>query len=300
MIDQCSKDPRKRDALLQQKSQYRYLCSVAHVEELLGALEGAKDNPWNMEQAAALKACMEALLEPGVLNPPPGGEGEILLTPESIDQCLARTAQYYTRDTIRKKAALMKETPLPPPAFSRAYHDSNEPWHAIWEEVSVKEAIKARNAGPDPRQLIVLFLDACSIYGPKNARLLLAQHIQSARQTIVPGMFPDVKSCFNNVEYVMEQLSRVLRACGYHRDKTLRTVHSGEYDISHLIYATFCDCFVTQDDHLAYRARAIYDFLGAPVKTVLLDKDFQPKPFQRQPPAASAAKPSMTQANEKP
>lgn len=279
IIDRCVKDPQKMDSLLQKKSDFHYLCSVAHVEELLGAVAGAKNNPKNMEQAAALKAYMETLFEPGILNPPLNGEGEILLTPESIDQCLTRTGLYYTRDVIHRNAALMKKTPLPSPALSRAYHDSNEPWHAIWEEPSVKEELKVHNAGLTPSQLGRFFLDACDIYGLENAKLLLSQQIQVSEHPIAPGMFPDIQSHFGNIEYVVEQLSRVLRTCGYHRDKTLRAVHSGEYDISHLIYATSCDYFVTQDDPLAYRALAIYDFLGAPTKTVLLDKNFQPKAF---------------------
>ena len=64
----------------------------------------------------------------------------------------------------------------------------------------------------------------------------------------------------------------MLNACGYNRDKDIRTANSGAYDTEHAIYATYCMYFVTEDEKLRKRLNAIYYFLGIPTKCVTFDE----------------------------
>lgn len=60
---------------------------------------------------------------------------------------------------------------------------------------------------------------------------------------------------------------------GYHReakDKSRSRLH----DVSHIIYAAYCDTFVTADRRLAKKAQAIYSVLGVST-LVVLAKEFE-------------------------
>ena len=63
-------------------------------------------------------------------------------------------------------------------------------------------------------------------------------------------------------------LFRILDAYSYYRDDKERTVKSSIYDIEHLIYASCCDYFVTQDKKLRKRAEQIYKKMKLNVKVI--------------------------------
>lgn len=277
ILDQCSKDESKMKFILRQKEDISYLGSVAHIEELWGAIKNAKTDSIHSKQAARIKDCMEEIFSAGILNPT--ANAAIILKDESINDCLKRTKMFDTRETILKDASDMKKASQACPDFSKKYYCSETKWHDIWQEKCMIDYIKEINSGKNSpafkAQIQDLYAKLCQVYGEKVAIQAINQQISSAQQEIAPGIFPEIQNSFNKIEYVIERLARGLRRCGFYRDRELRKINSGEYDTEHLIYATYCNYFITQDRKLWYRALAIYDYLNVPTKIILLPENFE-------------------------
>lgn len=67
---------------------------------------------------------------------------------------------------------------------------------------------------------------------------------------------------FHELEAIIEYLDKGLQLNNYNGDKNINKVRSGIHDVSHTIYGTYCQFFVTDDHRLAKRVAAIYSFLG--------------------------------------
>jgi len=89
--------------------------------------------------------------------------------------------------------------------------------------------------------------------------------------------FSDIKEKFYLVEIYIELASRILETSGMNKDrekikkkKTIEQIaRSWTHDTSHVIYASYCEFFICNDEKLRNKARAIYKFLEVP--TVILD-----------------------------
>lgn len=87
----------------------------------------------------------------------------------------------------------------------------------------------------------------------------------------------DFKNSFNEylrynlwaLESIIEILFNLLDGYGYNRDKNKRVAESSVYDTQHAINASFCDIFVTNDEHFLKKVKAVYWYLG--VKTEVLN-----------------------------
>lgn len=265
IFDLCAKQASVLD-WIKHKTGYTLYCSTAHCEELYRALINAK-TVLAKSQAQAIKDSIGSLCVAGILNPGPQG---VFLKKEPIDSCLQRIEKYDTTAIIQQTAKHLKSTHIQPPAFSHNYHNSSEQWKAVWEEVQIKNAICELNRMRLlPEQLISLHINLVKVYGRKTADLQLIQLINDMSE-ISFGCYKEIKNSYGKMEYVIEQLARILSRFGYYRDSNVRTFNSGEYDITHLIYGTFCDYFITEDAKLRARALAIYYYLQAPVQVVSL------------------------------
>lgn len=243
---------------MKDKTGYLYYCSTAHIEELHRALMNAKTETAK-SQAQAIKATMDSLCIMGVLNPISQG---IFLKKEHIDDCLERIEKYDTTEIIKQGANILKSTHIQPPEFSHNYHQSTQKWKSVWEEDQIKNAICELNRNHlRPEQFIMLHNDLTKIYGGDTANNQLSELLKNMCE-ISFGCYHKIKNTYVKMEYVIEQLARILSRFGYYRDKNARTFNSGEYDITHLIYGTFCDYFITEDAKLRSRALAIYYYLG--------------------------------------
>ena len=63
----------------------------------------------------------------------------------------------------------------------------------------------------------------------------------------------------------------LLDLIGYKSDKLPKAsnaMNSVNSDAQHAYYGAFCDCFITQDSHLACKARALYNEFGIPTKVI--------------------------------
>lgn len=63
------------------------------------------------------------------------------------------------------------------------------------------------------------------------------------------------------LEGVIESLLKILQFIGYHSDNE-KSFRSATHDISHALYATKCNIFVTNDKKFSYRIKAVYSYMG--------------------------------------
>ena len=284
IIDRCNKSPEMLKKL--ESIDNTYYCSVSHIEELYRAIKNAEKSNTenrnkNIELAKGLKEVLDKLCAKGILNP---GNGAIEFREESIENCFNRIRKHDTIKQVYENAQRLKDSDAYSPHFSRNYYESKKIWQDIWEENIIKEEIINRNKEAQlikvlamcnmeklPSSLKHLYEQLEEIYGAETAKKEINSYI-NAIVYIEPGIYEKIKCNFKKIEYLIECLSRILYKCGYKRDAKLNLVNSGEYDISHLIYATACDLFVTNDEKLRLRAKAIYYFIGAPVDVLSLDE----------------------------
>ena len=266
IFDQCSKNPDIKDHIINQ-NRYVYYCSTAHLEELYRAIKNAKTTS-NLDQAQAIRETIKEICSAGILNPGPNG---VQLKTETLEVCLRRIKKYDTTQTVEENAMDLKNLHNQSPEFSSCYHQSAEKWKAIWEEPLVKERIdSANNTGLLPEQIYKLYSDLVKIYGAPEAKAQILRFNGSICH-ISRGCFHEIKNSYDKLEYTIERLARILSSVGYFRDKNIRTFNSGEYDITHMIYSSFCDYFVTEDKRLYNKAMAMNYYLQIPTKVITFD-----------------------------
>lgn len=78
------------------------------------------------------------------------------------------------------------------------------------------------------------------------------------------GSYPYLQNTQYELTYTIEILFRILNHNGYYRDKKVETSISGTHDVSHAIYATKANWFITTDERFANRCKAVYFYLGVP------------------------------------
>lgn len=267
IFDICSKEATVMD-WIKNKTGYAYYCSTAHLEELHRALINARTETAK-SKARALKAAICALCTPGVLNPSDQG---IVLKEEAIDSCLDRIKTHDTTDIIKEHAKHLKASHRQSPEFSNSYNHSKEQWKTIWDERQIQNNIQKLNENPiDKNQIIALYEDLRQEYGHEKALFHSARYM-NGKCEISFGCYQKIKNSYDKLEYVIEQLARILSYYGYSRDKNIHTFNSGEYDITHMIYGLFCNYFVSEDKKLRSRASAIYYYLQAPVQVMSLEE----------------------------
>ena len=101
--------------------------------------------------------------------------------------------------------------------------------------------------------------------------------IDAHSQKIHRNSYQELKHSYANIESVVEKLARILSRYAYSREKDARSFNSGEYDITHTIYATYCDKFITRDKRLYNKALAIYYYLGVPTTVMHWDEFYDGK-----------------------
>jgi len=72
------------------------------------------------------------------------------------------------------------------------------------------------------------------------------------------------------LEHVFEILMNYLEEIRF-RPEDVKKSRSRMHDVTHAIYATKADIFVTGDDRFYHKVRVAYNFLGVPTKVLFLD-----------------------------
>ncbi|MQT88035.1 hypothetical protein [Pseudomonas helleri] len=84
--------------------------------------------------------------------------------------------------------------------------------------------------------------------------------------------WPEISKSHEVLEHVFEVLMNYLEEIRF-RPEDVKLSRSRMHDVTHSIYATKADYFITGDDRFYHKARAVYDYLGVPTK-VLSRKEF--------------------------
>lgn len=245
--------------------------SVAHIEEYYKAYKNdVKD--LNKDSLKKLKNIMTEISKKGIiLNP--AKNSRIRAKNETFDECYNIVQKYDTRYIIENDG---KEIHRLEKCFvenlrredSMAKYNSTLDKTEIWKRPEVLKGISE-------------FGEFYQIYISQSIKKLIPIYgVNGAKMTTsdLPKDFKLSQDCFKNnipnfhlLECVMEYLHKVLNECGYHRDTEIKKTISGIHDVSHSIYATYCNYFVTLDNKFRKRTEAIYYYLG--LKTELLSFD---------------------------
>ena len=204
----------------------------------------------------------------GILNP---SKERIVNRHESVEDCLARIRNNNTNEIIYNKADKLNNIYTDYANRLRekskdSMNNSNLDERLIWERPEVKECIY-KFAEYQKHYNLASYMSLEKVYGKSVAERIMRNHSIET--------FELKNDCFKNkivphatIECVIEYLNNALNECNYHRDKTLRTVNSGIYDIEHSIYATYCTHLITKDANFISRINAIYYFLGLPTRAM--------------------------------
>lgn len=83
--------------------------------------------------------------------------------------------------------------------------------------------------------------------------------------------FDDIKDRFYIFEAYMNLAANLLEKIGYFREDEEK-YRSRLHDVSHMIYAAYCDIFVSADRKMLNKTKAIYSMLDVPTKVMSFDE----------------------------
>lgn len=178
------------------------------------------------------------------------------------------------RPITRNQVVLYDESPQDCYARVIAEYDKND-WAERIEAAVIADAHD--KPGGDPMQtnnVSPTEILRHIIYRELIVRNLLAKEVIGKDEMVeaLSWQFDDLKNRFSVLEQYINLAANLLEKIGYYRearDKSRARLH----DVSHIIYASYCDTFVTADRKLAKKAQAIYSLLGICTE-VLLDWEF--------------------------
>jgi len=236
--------------------------SVAHIEEYYKAYKNDVENLNRVSLENLKNIMIEISKKRIILNPTKNSR--IHAKSETFDECYGIIEKYDTRDIVENDGqeinklekivvdSLREEDSI-------AKYNSTLGKEEIWERPEVINGI-SEFSGFYNIYNSICFDRLVSVYGVNGAKKGI---------TVLPKDFKLCKDCFKNyvpnfhlLEMVIEYLHKILNRCGFHRDKEVRKTISGIHDVSHSIYATYCNYFVTLDINFRKRVEAIYYYLG--------------------------------------
>lgn len=250
------------------QSSHKFYLSVNHVEEFYKACQRDKEQN-NREKLEDLKNIMILLSPNGILNPQQGKR--IINKKEKFEDCLFRIKAYNTQKPIESFAKQELEYQKGESKKNlendmKNLNNSNLSSEKIWSIPIVQEKIKEFQWEFSSN----IFQRLEPIYGFWVA-MNQSMRYTHPQFTLHQNMYGKVENNFQWLETVIEYLDNILCECCYNRDNNPRKAESGIYDVAHLIYATYCEYFVTLDKKLLNRAQAIYYYLGAETKAISYD-----------------------------
>jgi len=246
--------------------------SVVHIEEYYKAYKNDVQN-LNKDSLEKLKNIMiEISKKRIILNPVKNSR--IHAKNETFDECYDIIQKYDTRDIIENDGKIINKHEKCAVKNLReednmAKFNSTLDAKEIWKRPEVLNGILEFSEFYKDYNLIG-FERLSHVYGINGARKGISD---------LPKDFKLCKDCFKNnipnfhlLECVIEYLHKVLSRCGFHRDKEVRKTISGIHDVSHSIYATYCNYFVTLDENFRKRVEAVYYYLGLETDVISFDE----------------------------
>lgn len=235
--------PKLKAALNQATKAQVVVFSPAHLEDI-AASAMRSDTPPAITQAEIeflAKIVGRNALRP--INP-----NQVVLYDESAHDCYARVvAQYDINDRAEQIEAAVIADAHNRPAGMPAQVNNIPPDEILQRFVY--------------RELIVLALVNEGVIGREEQVKALS------------WQFADLKNRYIVFAVYVNLAANLLEKIGYHREARNKS-RARLHDVSHIIYAAYCDTFVTADKKLAKKAQAIYSMLGICTR-VLSEKEFE-------------------------
>lgn len=198
---------------------------------------------------------------------------ELIIKKERPSQCYSRVKGIDTRERVERdsKTKFEVDTTNYKRLLNTDKHNSsisNIDPDKIWEFPSIKAVIDDFNENREViinnhnNSLEVQLLAMISIDKKLPDSFCLQQ-----------GNFAVLKSSHKQLEYTIEILFRILNFSGYYAEKSEKTTISGTHDVSHSIYGTKADCFLSTDKRFVKKCQAVYHFLGVNTPIIYSKQD---------------------------
>ncbi len=223
-----------------EQSQCNYYLSVAHLEELHNSEKKETEDKKGITER--LEVFMKKHSVPGVIKETFEG---IEFHPGEKEYRIARNAVWKvdTMGIVQGVSDIgleaQKQNGIDPKnLFEGRKHDSDTEYKDVWKIQLVKQLLRK--------------------FSVENVK------------------YQPLKADFLELNAKMPLVFEVLAAAGYKRDKNEKLHNSGAYDIQHAIRATYCDMFVTNDNNLKSKYKAVAYYMEIPIE-ILSFEEFESK-----------------------
>ena len=237
IILEMKKNEEFKRKILKYKKYFRFFYSPAHVEEIFKA----KKTEYK-EEIPELLNLLNEMSDTWELLPPPGEwlggyvtkreKIGIIETQENSEKCYKRIEDWDTRNIIED----LSKTYLNHKDVEKIEEISNFLPERVFKNTEVKQKLKKFSEK-----------EGVSVYKCEKK-------------------YDKIKFDYNKLELVIELLFHFLNEIGYSTNRTEIQALSGIHDNTHCCYATKCDLFITTDNRLSKKSKAIYSFLGIKTK----------------------------------
>lgn len=242
---------------------HNILCfySPAHIEEVYKVLANNKSHYKNhmenlLQNISRITNNYELL---------PSSDG-IKIKKEDPQECLKRVRSIDTRERVEHNSIskFNKDKKHYQRMISEDKHNqyiSTLSYKEIWNQKEIQQCINDLNENMDclidmyNRDIIVQILKICNI----KKELPLDFSFKK-------NNYDRLKKSHTELEYTIEILFRILNNYGYYAEKTEKTAISSTHDITHAIYATKADYFISTDERFYRKCEAVYHYIGAYTK----------------------------------
>lgn len=251
--DFYKKDPETCDIVNQAKLKYRLPYSPAHLEDLASAMMWREHNKEEAKDASRI--CAERTFNISSITDnleifPAKDAKPTRLVREHPTECMMRVLKCFDRNReleVREKH-LLESMKANDEDGGKSLTFSNQP---------------------------IDFLSKPEFHTELQKRFSSSRVLtQNARKAgLVDFYWENICKSHEVLEHVLEILMNYLEELRF-RPEPLENSRSRMHDVSHIIYATKSDIFVTRDKRFLHKARVAYNYLKIPTKTMHF-KDFK-------------------------
>lgn len=236
--------------------------SPAHIEEIY-KVEANDDSRYKNKMKELMIVISESTNNMEILPT----SSELIIKEEHPSQCYSRVKGIDTRGRVEQdsKTKFEVDTANYKKSLDADKHNSsisNIAPDKIWEFPKIKAALGELNENMDTIRNRYNNSIEVQLLGLINVDKKLPESF-----CFQAGNYSMLKSSHKQLEYTIEILFRLLNFYGYYAEKSEKTTISGTHDVSHSIYGTKADYFLSTDKRFVGKCQAVYQFLG--VNTLL-------------------------------
>lgn len=246
----------------------RFLYSPAHIEEIYKVV--ANTNSKNENKMDILLKNISDITDNYELLPT---LKDIKIKKESPLECYRRVSDFDTRNRVESDST--RRYKVDKENYKKIIIDSKSnksistiEFDKIWDNEVVKQTFNELNK--NIKEAINGFNNSIEVI---LAKMIGVDRSLSHDFCFKKGNYELLKNSYNDLEYTIEILFRILNYCGYNADKSERTNISGTHDVTHAIYATKADYLISTDSRFVKKCKAVYYYLGIKTQVIHVKQD---------------------------